>query len=182
MLTGRTIEALYFGYQPAAGHLDGCPRRGSDTWDVTRYTRLSFDGQARETVLRLACGQCGVLHFCSFDGESTETTHASVLGFGRKPEKVAGLWLHAGPPLWYGDDRGPLSWYVTVTRDRPQRPEDVAGVVGWSTGPRGGIRWRAGIGVTEYGNAREAAGQDFASRRAAVAWIAARVNPGEVKP
>jgi hypothetical protein len=66
MRTGLTIEALYFGYRPVAGHLDGCPRRGTDTWEVTRYTRLSFDGESRETVLRLACGQCCVLHFCSF--------------------------------------------------------------------------------------------------------------------
>lgn len=177
--TGKTIDALYFGYGPAAGHAPGCVRHGTDTWDVTRFTRLGTGDQADETVIRLACDKCGVITFASFDGDrTTETTHADVIGFGSKPEKVAGLWLHAGPPFWYGDDR-PECYYVTVTKDRPQRPEDAAGIVAWSRGPRGGTRWQAAHGLTERGRAREQAGRNFPCRRAAVEWIAGAIGAAQ---
>jgi hypothetical protein len=177
--TGKTINELYFGYSPAAYHIQGCPRHGTDTWDVTRFTRFGTHDEVAETVIRLACDKCGLVAFTSFDGErTTETTHADVIGFGRKPEKVAGLWLHAGPPFWYGDDR-PERYYVTTTKDRPQRPEDAAGLVAWSAGPRGGVRWQAGLGLTERGAGRQGAGRDFPSRRAAVEWIASAIDTGQ---
>jgi hypothetical protein len=33
----RDIDSLYFAYKPAAGHLEGCPRRGTDLWDGPQF-------------------------------------------------------------------------------------------------------------------------------------------------
>jgi hypothetical protein len=43
----KSIDALYFGYKPAAGHLEGCRWRGTDMWEVTRHTWLSINGDRR---------------------------------------------------------------------------------------------------------------------------------------
>jgi hypothetical protein len=86
--TGKTIDALYFGYSPVAGHAQGCPRHGTDTWDVTRFSKFGLNDQVTETVIRLACDKCGVVAFTSFDGDrSTETTHADVIGFAASPRR-----------------------------------------------------------------------------------------------
>ena len=173
----RNISSLYFRYEPVAAHLPDCPHAGTDMWEATRFTWRGFDGEVRDDTLRLACHACGAVAFMAADREmpEVERTSASEIGYASRPERVAGLWLHPGPRIWRGDDRGPTSYYVTVARDRPRVPGDVAGVVGWQLGPRGGVRWAAGLGLTGTGRAREPAGQDWPSRRAAVAWIAARI-------
>lgn len=109
---------------------------------------------------------------------SSETTHASEVGYGSKPERVAGVWLWPGPRIWHGDGRGPVAYFITATKDRPRCPEDVVGRVAWSLGPRGGIRWSAGLGCTGHGTVLESAGQTWPSRRAAVAWVAERTGGG----
>lgn len=175
--SGQNIRSLYFGYEPVREHAPGCPREGSDLWEATRFTNESYGGQVRETVFRFVCAECGAAAFFRTDGApGEERTHASTIGFGSKPERVAGLWLHPGPLLLHGDGRGPAAFYVTRTKDRPREPGDVTGVVAWQLGPRGGVRWRAGLGVTEHGSAGTVAGSDFSSRRAAVAWIAGQLG------
>jgi hypothetical protein len=170
---GQDIGALYFGYRWAALHEPGCPRQGTDSWEATQYIREGLDGEVRETVLRLACHDCGAVTFETTAGPA-QVQHArgADIGYGRRPEKTAGLWLHPGPRLWPGEEHGPREFLVTRTPDRPREPGDAVGKVAWQLGPRGGIRWTAGLGVTSHGTARADAGRDFPSRHAAVAWIA----------
>lgn len=171
------IGTLYFGYRPVAGHGHGCSREGTDQWEATRHIKEEFGSRPQETTFRFFCGECGAVAFQGFDGEpSEEYTHASQIGYGSKPEHVAGLWLHPGPPIWYRDDRGPTAFYVTQSKDRPREPADVAGLVGWHLGKRNGVRWSAGLGCTDYGSVRTGAEQDFGSRRAAVIWIEAQLQ------
>jgi hypothetical protein len=167
----HNIDDLYFRYRSVAGHLEGCSRRGTDVWETTRYVRERYpDGT--ETVIRSACRECGVVAFERTDSDmSHETTHASQVGYGSKPEKVLGHWLHPGPGIWYGDDRGPTVFFVTATKEPPTRPEDVLGKVGWNLGPRHGLRWSAGLGCTDHGTVLRGAEQTWPSRRAAVAWV-----------
>jgi hypothetical protein len=174
---GYGISGLYFGFGPVAGHLPDCPRAGTDVWEVTRHQDRNFDGEVRRTTFRLACHDCGVVHFQDLDGPdlSFETTHGTEAGYGSKPEKVLGLWLWPGPRIWHGDSRGPMAYYVTRGKARPRAASDVAGVVGWRTGPRGGVKWAAGLAPTKHGTVQTPSGQDFGSRRAAVAWIAAQL-------
>lgn len=175
----KGMHALYFDYRPAAGHAEGCSRRGTDIWEATRYTEWvpSWSDRSPGTTLRLACHECGVVHFETSDGSgSSETTHATEVGYGSKPEKVLGVWLHAGPRVWYRDDRGPMSYLVTASKEPPRRPEDVLGRVGWHLGRRGGVKWSAGAGCTDHGTVLVACEGDFASRRAAVAWVVAHTG------
>jgi hypothetical protein len=173
----KSISALYFGYRPAAGHLEGCRYRGTDMWEVTRHIWESFGGKRCEETIRLACHECGVVHFHGpTDGPaSSETTHASQVGYASKPEKAGGVWLHPGPRLWRGEERGPSAFYVTRTKDRPRQPGDVLGIVGWHLGRRGGVRWGAGAGCTGHG-VKVSCSDDFTSRRAAVAWVVERAE------
>ena len=170
----KSIDALYFDYKPVAGHLESCRFRGTDVWEVTRHTWESFDGERCEETIRLACHECGVVHFLvPSDGPlSFETTHADQVGYAGKPERVLGVWLHPGPRIWRGDDRGPARFYVTTSKDRPRQPADVLGMVGWGLGRRGGTRWGAGLGCTSHGTVEISSGDlTWPSRRAAVAWI-----------
>lgn len=176
---GRHITSLYFEYNPVNGHAPGCRREGSDLWEVTRYAYESFSGETKETTVRLLCAECGAAVFFSIDGTlAEEHTDVSVIGFGSRPERVAGLWLHPGPVLWRGEGHGPARFYVTRSKGRPRAPEDVLGAVAWRFGPRGGIRWNAGLGLTPHGIIQTSADSDFTSRRAAVAWIAAQLDGG----
>jgi hypothetical protein len=175
----KSIKALYFDYRPVSGHLEGCRFRGTDMWEVTRHVWESFDGERIEETIRLACHECGVVHFRGpSDGVgSFETTHADDVGYGAKPEKVLGVWLWPGPRLWHGEEHGPDSFYVTRTKDRPREPEDAIGVVGWHLGPRRGIRWGAGVHPTSRGTVESNSGdQEWSSRRAAVAWVVANAG------
>lgn len=167
------IDALYFEYWSVAEHLEGCSRRGTDVWEVTRYRwELRYSVDKTEVTLRMACHECGVAHFERADADlSVETSSASEIGYASKPEKVAGVWLWPGPRIWYGDERGPACYLITATRERPRKPADVLGKVAWSLGSRGGVRWSAGLGCTEHHTVAVAAGQHWPSRRAAVAWV-----------
>lgn len=170
------ISTQYFGYQSAAGHLGTCSRHGTDVWEVTRWRDVSFDEEIRQTVIRLVCSECGVIHLETATGDvSTSTTHAGELGFGSRPQREAGLWLWAGPLIWHGDDRGPTVFFLTADKVRPRSADDVLGAVGWSVGPRGGVRWFAGTGYTGYGVKTGYSGH-FTTRRAAVKWAAAELG------
>jgi len=179
--SGLNIRVLYFEFKPVARHQQNCPNAGTNTWETTRYTWDAFTGETRRTVFRFACHACGMVAFEAVDGEMTsqEWTHASQVGYGSKPEKVAGLWLHPGARLMAGDDQGPREFYVTRTKDRPTTPDEVTGVVAWHFGKRMGVRWSAGFGLTGHGTAAKVAGIDFRSRHAAVAWIAGQAAGGE---
>jgi hypothetical protein len=175
------IGTHYFGFTAVAGHAEDCPHHGTDMWEVTRYRDTRFDGEARETVFRFACHDCGAIHLETVDGEpgTTETTSGSEAGYAAKPERVAGLWLWAGPLMFYDDhERGPTAFYVTETKTRPRHPGETAGVVSWGLGPRYGIKWHAGLGVSDHSTVAVRAEQDFTSRRAAVAWIARQLAEG----
>jgi hypothetical protein len=175
------ISTHYFGFRPVAGHFEDCPHHGTDMWEVTRYRDTRFDGEVRETVFRFACHDCGAVHLETVDGEpgTTETTSSAKVGYASRPEKVAGLWLWPGPLMFYDDDkRGPTAFYVTETRTRPRQPGDTVGLVAWGLGPRYGIKWQAGMGVSGHHTVTVRAEQDFSSRRAAVAWIAGELAAG----
>jgi hypothetical protein len=174
------ISTQYFGFSPVAGHAEACPHQGTDVWEVTRYRKTRIGGEVRETVFRFACHDCGVVHVETFDGEpgTTETTTGAEVGYAVRPERVAGLWLWAGPRMFYRDEQGPVSFYVTEAKARPRSPADTVGIVGWGLGPRFGVKWQAGMGCSDYGTVAVRAEQDFTSRRAAVAWIAAQLAAG----
>lgn len=175
---GHSIRSLYFDFVPAAGHGPGCPRHGSNEWEVTRCLDTRYDGEVRRTTLRYACHQCGAVVFETFDGRpaSFQPSHASETGYGSRPERVAGLWLWPGPRIWPGEERGPASYYVTRGKDRPREPGEAVAVIGWHLGPRGGVRWTAGLRPTGHGTVTARADQDFASRRAAAAWVAGQLG------
>jgi hypothetical protein len=174
------ISTLYFGFGPVAGHAEDCPHHGTDIWEVTRYRETRFGGEIRETVIRLACHECGVVHLETIDGEpgTTETTSGAEIGYAARPERVAGLWLWPGPRMFYRDEHGPMSFYVTEAKTRPRSPAETVGIVGWGLGPRGGTRWQAGMGVSGHRTVVVRAEQDFTSRRAAAAWIAGELAAG----
>jgi hypothetical protein len=52
------------------------------------------------------------------------------------------------------------------------------GIVSWGLGPRYGIKWQAGMGVSDHSTVVVRAEQNFTSRRAAVAWIAGQLAEG----
>lgn len=177
---GHSIGTLYFRFGPVAGHAEGCPNAAGDLWEVTRYADTRFSGEVRQTTFRFACHACGVVHFERIDGAPAgfETTHGGEVGYASRPERAAGLWLWAGPRMWYRDERGPEAFYVTCGKARPRQPADAVGIVGWHLGKRGGVRWGAGLYPTGHGTVQASAGQDWPSRRAAVAWIAAQLTEG----
>jgi len=178
MPASRTISALYLDYRPVAGHMPACSRAGTDLWEATSFGCANRTGETAEYTLRFACFECGAVSFFQFDSgpHTGEATHAGNVGYGSAPQRVQGLWLHPGPRIWRNDERGPASYFVTRAKGRPQADTDILGMVGWHLGRRGGVRWRAGLGYAgcygSYGSVQVAAGQEFGSRRAAVAWIA----------
>lgn len=184
MTMGRHIASLYFDYKPFGWHQPGCAAAASSQWEVTEYTWAPSYSKTTETTIRLACHECGAVVLLTWKqddeaGQATvkqEHTHARHVGYGSKPQQCAGLWLHAGPSMWRGEENGPTSYYLTRTKERPATHADVVGVVGWQMGKRGGIRWVAGIGCTEHGNVERNNGDgDFASRPAAVKWVMAEL-------
>jgi len=191
-MMGRHISSLYFDYRPVGRHQAGCAAAASNRWEVTEYTWAPSWSSKTEYTIRLACPECGNAVFFAWKEDDNaeevpvkrEQVSAKYIGYGSKPERCAGLWLHAGPSLGYGVDKdGPTAYYLTTTKEQPRTPEDVAGIVGWKTGPRGGIRWVAGVGCTDRGtmgctdrgSAGRIADHDFGSRPAAVKWVAAEL-------
>lgn len=175
-MLGDSIHSLYFQYHAAAWHEPGCPRADTSLWEVTRYTYENFGGEIKEHKLRMTCTECGVSHFENITGEpDRRVVHATEIGWGSKPEKVLGLWLWPGPCLWHGEPHGPSAYYITTTPALPREPEQVAGTVSWGLGPRGAIRWSAGLHLTSHGTVQRNCGaghpNGFRTRRTAVAWV-----------
>lgn len=187
-MMGRHISSLYFDYRPAGWHLAGCAAAVSNRWEVTEYTWQPSYIPKSEHTIRLFCPECGAAMFFSWQENDEadkptverEQTRAEHIGYGSKPERVAGLFLHAGPPLLCG--QGPDAYYLTRTKDRPRARGDVAGMVGQKRGRRGGIRWVAGIGCGELGGIERAADGDFASKAAAVKWVAGELAAADWLP
>lgn len=176
-----SISDHYFGFQELAEHAADCPLHGTNMWEVTRLRQdnsvLQPDGSRDETTVRLVCGKCRVVHLETAHGStSSELTSADRIGYGAKPQRSCGLWLHAGPhmPLSFTNDRGPEVYYLTGSNEPPTSPDDVIGMVGWASGQRGGIRWWAGYGMHEgrHGvHVERTADNDFKTRTAAVQWV-----------
>lgn len=177
-----SIGDHYFAFQPPVEHEQDCSLHGTGMWEVTRLKRdhsvLAPDGSRDETITRLVCRQCGVVHIETAHGSTSfEFTSVDRIGYGAKPKRSCGLWLHPGPyfELSFTDDRGPEMYYVTGGDEPPFSPDVVIGVVGWKLGQRGGLRWYAGYGLSEgkYGFhvTRNADPDDFKSQRAAVQWV-----------
>lgn len=180
-MMGRHIASLYLDYRPFGRHQPGCAAAASSQWEVTEYTWEPYGSQESEDTIRLACHECGAVVLLAWKSTVEESpvkqehTHADHIGYGSKPARVAGLWLHPGPSLWRGEQNGPTAYYLTKTKERPRTHADVVGVVGWKMGPRGGTKWVAGTGCTERGNVKRAADREFDSRPAAVKWVAAEL-------
>lgn len=173
----RNIATQYFGFRSPAGHALACPLRGTDTWDVTAHRHEPYGRDTTVTTIRLLCRTCGTVLFERFEGGlSFEYSSTKETGYGSRPSKVAGLWLHAGPTFWSRDDRGPTAFYVTRDKDIPLAETDVLGVVGWSLTRRGAVRWWAGLGCRPHGGVETSAGIEFASRTAAVRWLADQIS------
>lgn len=176
-----SIGDHYFSFHPPVDHTIECPLSGTNMWETALLRRdhsvLAPDGSRDETVIRLLCRKCGVVHLQTFvgGGDSWEFTHVSKIGYGATPQRSCGLWLHPGPLFAiFTEDRGPEAFYITGGDEPPTSPEDVFGVIGWKTGPRGGVRWWAGQGLREgkYGcHVERSAEGDFRSRQAAVQWV-----------
>jgi hypothetical protein len=184
MTMGRHIASLYLDYRPFGRHQPGCAAAASSQWEVTEYRWEPPYKAESEITVRLACHECGAVVLLAWkeDGEAEkatvqqEHTHADYIGYGSKPARVAGLWLHPGPSMWRGEENGPTAYYLTKTKERPRTHADVVGVVGWKMGPRGGTKWVAGTGCTDRGSIERAADGEFASRPAAVKWVVAEID------
>lgn len=166
-------QRLYFGFRPVAAHKPDCPRRGTALVEATKQVEFDLDGEVEQETYRFACSECGETLFVFSDHDlDSERTNAGQIGFGAKPERVGGLWLHPGPRLLRDDEKGPWEYLVTREPTRPQTTDEVVGKLRAVPGPRGGTRWSAGVGYDERGFVSTNADEFFRSKRAAVDWIA----------
>lgn len=183
-----TIFDQYLGFTPIP-HKPSCSRAGTGMWEVARLhrTQLGPEGPYTETVIRMMCTECGVVHLdhCRLSGTSTVTV--AETGYGAEPIKAAGLWLHPGP---VGNKRprelAPELYYVTGSRKPPRDHSEVIGIIGWTRpwmGTRhGAVRWWAGLGITLKGSAVTLAPETprLRSRTAAARWVAQQHAAAEV--
>lgn len=179
-----TIADHYLGFTPTTSHLKDCKFAGTDMWEVARLHRTrrraaEYGGDYTETIVRLLCRTCGVVHMDHGESWGTQTTTTEQIGYGAKPQRCAGLWLHPGPVRYnHADSHEPELLYVTGSQTPPADHTDVIGIIGWErpfNGSRyGAVRWWAGLGVTEDGRARTLAPEDLTlkSRTAATRWVA----------
>lgn len=123
----------YVDWKPFAAHADGCKRTG---WDVREH-RIEHISGRREIAVRAICaetGGCGrvfELHVSLAadrdpetedlrSGEGWSSGGVDLIGYGTKPQRVGGVWLHAGPPIaGWARDEGPEWWYVTRSATPP---------------------------------------------------------------
>lgn len=135
-----SISDQYFGFQALGRPQPGLPPAPHEHGETTVYRTACgalpcSDGEPKrdgyQIVVRMVCREC---------------TNVSKIGYGSKPARAAGLWLHPGPPFVNRDDHGPEAHYVTGSKDSPSTREDVIGLVGWKIGKRGGKVWWAGYG------------------------------------
>lgn len=180
-----SIEDHYLRAHPAAHHRNSsCSRWNSDQWEVAVIPSNLPASAPDQQTLRLLCRECGVVELHQHNGEpdSRRVTTTELIGYGTRPARECGLYLHAGPTLGslrLAADRGPQTYYVTRTADVPAVAADVLGVVAYWVTPRGVVRWQTGLQLHRGEFAfmiRESGPKDLRSRRAAVRWIAERLD------
>lgn len=179
------IAELYFQFETLNGHRAECTR-GPDTWEVTRRIEYNIfpkddEDEIRQTSLRLHCPECGAVQFFRSPGHLERRLESSArIGFGSAPERLAGLWLWAGPELLPGAGYGPDAYYVTTHKIRPHRPAQVAGVIGQgrsSARANAATRWYASLGCNDYGSGMQAGPEEgFKTRGGAAKWIAGQLE------
>lgn len=181
------IGRQYFSYEPVTGHTSECTQGPASRWEVSTYVEYGFgeeDGDVRHENLRLTCTECSAVRFYRSGypdyglGLKIDRTTTDEVGFGSAPERVAGMWLWPGPLATYAEKHGPESYFVTAYKVRPSSPGAVVGIIGWSKNlsrSNGALRWRAGIGCTDWGSIKEAAPDYFTSKTAAAKWVAAQL-------
>ncbi|MFC6885261.1 MULTISPECIES: hypothetical protein [Actinomadura] len=175
-----SIGELYFDFAPLDDHRPTCSRAGTALWEVARLGRSRLrsqesGGDYTETTLRMLCRECGVVRLERGEGLIHELTNVAQIGYGGKPSRCAGLWLHPGPLFGYRelDELGPETFYATGSATAPTAREDVIGTVSWYKTERRATRWSAGYRLTEYGNAARVPNPNhFSSKTAAARWIA----------
>lgn len=172
------ISEHYFEFDRLE-HRDGCKLFGTGMWEVARMRIEAGPVFAEDQVVtRMLCRQCAAVHLVAADADKRRATSIDQIGYGGRPERAAGLWLHPGPPMFPGDDDGPWEYYASGSPDAPARPEDVIGLIARRHGQRGGTLWRAGYGVrkgTYRGYHVDRQGPHyFRSRAAAAKWLAAQ--------
>lgn len=192
-------QTTYLGWEHFSHH-DGCAK---PTWDVAIRTEDGYrrgpgaglaehscpnedcghNGKVERFTVRIVCRSCGAAHLV--DGEEPARAWRSTrsIGYGQPPVKRAGLLLWPDAPL---DDwgRDPQPWEYLVTRPGVTRvtEDDVVGILGQGSGPRGALRWWAGAVPTSkgpYGNLARLrwahSSRDHKTTAAAAKWIAAQL-------
>lgn len=196
-------HGLYLGWsQP--GHHPDCPRR---VWEVDTRTNhdarrgrhegaehrcpnedCSHDDQYSELTVRVICRGCTAVHV--YVGEETARSGGSTrqLGYGQRPRKVGGLWLHPGAPLLY-DDEVPWDFLCALDRvDRLER-EHIVGYIRQARGRLGALKWSAAA-VPELGDTGRASGRPltyrvrsgdgmFKTPTAAAKWVREQVDAAQ---
>ncbi|MET8140015.1 hypothetical protein ABZU32_06870 [Sphaerisporangium sp. NPDC005288] len=174
------IHREYFDWQSIGVHAPGCRET---LWEVRTLHRKRYKG-GYEAGMRALCRSCSVVRELlasigpeadpdsgdRLSGTSERTTAAAVVGYGSPAERVAGLWLHPGPPLLHGEPPG--AYLLTADRRTPGAPAEVLGIVARQRGRRGGLLWTAGYGYHPPTNTTHG----FKSRTAAVRWVAEQIH------
>lgn len=172
------LHREYFDWQPIGDHAPGCRE---SRWEVRRLRRDRHD-DGYEAGLRALCRSCGTVYqlVCVVNGQATwgddpscashQATTTGSLGYGLPAERVGGLWLHPGPPLWQSEP--PREYLVTFTRQTPLTPAEVLGMVARQRGRRGGLLWTAAYGYRPAARASEG----HKSRISAVRWLAEQLR------
>lgn len=169
----RSIHEQYFGFRPVAGHMPDCPLYGTDMWEVTRNRAEPLGGGQAEITIRMICRKCGVVQSETGTGEASESTSTEKIGYGSRPSRSFGLWLHPGPAFAYLDDRGPESYFVTGSPTPPATESEVIGIISCYQTRRDATRWRGGYGYRTGGGVEQAE-EGLSSRNKAVHWVADR--------
>lgn len=179
------ISEQYFGFVPMATHKEACRWAGTNVWEVTKHEvcrrRTEEDGgDYTDTTIRMICRDCGVVQMDVGQINTWQSSNITAIGYGSKPLRRGGLWLHPGPARIMAESAqlGPETYYVTASDQAPRTLADAIGIVGWHREWRGSgwgpVRWLAGYGLTEYGSPAEDLGQKHKSLTAAVHRIADR--------
>lgn len=166
---GHGIADAYFGWHHGIGHRPGCR---TPNLDFSWQTAPKASGAESMTV-RIVCLNCGAAFVLKGTDPEYHGTTAQHLGYGSPTYKAAGLWVHAGPTRPYEDE--PDAYLITRTSAPPRSGADVLGFAARTRGPRGGIKWAAGLGVYDRGvsTVTTAGPEDLPSMTAAVRWVAA---------
>ncbi|MDN3356033.1 hypothetical protein [Actinomadura sp. DC4] len=187
-----SLHHTYFGHQPLNGHHPDCVAAGptgNGGWEAAiAIDEIPFvdpktgdRGYRRECGLRLLCRSCGaVIQLHADDADALHYTNVTELGYGSKPERCAGMWLHPGAPLLPGE--GPYDYYVTDSPHPPADESQVAGVISRFVTKRGAKQWLAAYGQRQGGGAISRTDEHFKTKAAAVKWITATRAAAESTP